>query len=56
MFTDQTQIKSEISNSYEEIDQSNAEIDLSHVDIIQDNIEEIKEVNSKIIVEFLEGG
>ena len=38
MFTDQTQIKSEISNPYEEVDQSNAEIDLSHVDIIQDNI------------------
>jgi len=40
---DQTQIKSEVSNSYEEVDQSNAEIDLSHVDIVPDIVEEIKE-------------
>ncbi len=56
LFIDQTQIKSEISNSHEEEDQSNAEIDLSHVDIVQDIVEEIKEVNTKFIVEFLEGG
>ena len=49
LFIDQTQIKSEISNSHEEEDQSNAEIDF-----VQDIVEEIKEVNTKIIVEFLE--
>ena len=54
LFIDQTQIKSEISNLHEEVDQSNAEIDLSHVDIVPDIVEEIKEVNTKIIVEFLE--
>ena len=47
LFTDQTQIKSEISNTYEEIDQNITENDFNHVDIFQDNVDQIKEVRKK---------
>ena len=48
LFTDQTQIKSEISNTYEEIDRNITENDFNHVDIFQDNVDQIKEVRKNI--------
>ena len=53
LFTDQTQIKSEISNACEKTYQNITENDFNHVDIFQDNVDQIKEVRKNTIVEFI---